>query len=129
LVQYWTRTFCASLLSGLLFAFAPIRLGQHGHLQLLYLYWAPLALLYLEKFLRGQSWSDLAIFAICYWWQVLCSVYLGWFITLVVITYVTLRAWLVGKELFSRIMLIKCVTFSALSVIILFSIHLPYYET
>ncbi len=85
LVHYWTRNFWASLLTGSLFAFAPIRLWQAGHFQLLNMYWAPLALIFLEQFLRSQRWHHLAGFAICYWWQVLCSVYLGWLITVAVL--------------------------------------------
>ena len=35
LVHYWTRNFWASILAGSFFAFAPSRLSQLGHLQLL----------------------------------------------------------------------------------------------
>jgi hypothetical protein len=35
LVYYWTRNFWASILAGTFFAFAPARLSQLGHLQLL----------------------------------------------------------------------------------------------
>src|SRR4030095_2347037 len=46
LIHYWTTNFWASLLTGCLFAFSPVRLGQLAHLHLLNLYWAPLALLW-----------------------------------------------------------------------------------
>lgn len=129
LIQYWTQEFWASLISGFLFAFAPIRFGQLGHLQLLNFYWVPLVFLFLEKFLRSRQWRDMLWFAIFYWLQVLCSVYLGWFTTIAVALYVLYHAFSIDKrDLLSRSMVPRYVTFAALSLLILLPLHLPYYE-
>lgn len=128
LVHYWTQNFWASLFSGFLFAFAPIRLGQLGHLQLLNLYWAPLVFLFLEKFLRSRWWRDMFWFAIFYWLQVLSSVYLGWFTTIAVALYVLYYAFFIDRELLRRSMVPRYTTFAALSLLIFVPLHFPYYE-
>lgn len=129
LIQYWTQEFWASLISGFLFAFAPIRFGQLGHLQLLNFYWVPLVFLFLEKFLRSRQWRDMLWFAIFYWFQVLCSVYLGWLTTIAVALYALSHAFSIDKRnLLSRSMVPRYVTFAALSLLILLPLHLPYYE-
>jgi hypothetical protein len=126
LVRHWTRHFWASLLAGTLFAFAPIRFGQISHLHLLNLYWAPLALLFCERFLRRKRWRDLAGFAVCYWLQVLCSVYLGWFTTIAIGLYLLYNV-LVDSALRSRWMLRRYAIFAAASLAVLLPFHLPYY--
>lgn len=128
LVHHWTRTFWAALLSGFLFAFAPTRFGQYTHLQLLNLYWAPLVLLFLERFLHSKTWKDLFGFAIFYWLQSLSSVYLGWFTTIAVVLYVLCYALFIDRELLSRRMISRYATFITLSLLILLPLHLPYYE-
>jgi hypothetical protein len=126
LVHYWTQHFWAALVAGFLFAFVPIRF--EAHLQLLNLYWAPLAFLWLEKFLRSKSWKDLALFSIFYWLQVLSSVYLGWFTTIAVALYVVYNMLYVDRQLISRAMFSRYATFTILSILILLPIHLPYYQ-
>jgi len=128
LVHYWTQSFWASLISGFLFAFGPIRIAQIAQLQLLNLYWAPLALLFLEKFLRSKRWRDLAGFTIFYWLQVLSSVYLGWFTTIAVALYLLYFILFIDRGLLSRSMIPQYATFITLSLLILLPIHLPYYE-
>jgi hypothetical protein len=126
LVRYWTRNFWASLLAGMLFAFAPIRFGQISHLHLLNLYWAPLALLFCERFLQSKRWRDLGGFAICYWLQVLCSVYLGWYTTIAIALYLLYNAF-VDRDLRSRWMLRRYAIFAGASLAVLLPLHLHYY--
>jgi hypothetical protein len=128
LVHYWTQRFWAALVAGFLFAFVPIRFEQFTHLQLLNLYWAPLAFLWLEKFLRSKGWKDLAVFSIFYWLQVLSSVYLGWFTTIALALYVLYNVLCVDHNLISRAMFSRYATFAILSILILFPIHLPYFQ-
>ena len=98
LVHHWTRSFWASLLAGCFFAFAPIRFTEIHHLQLNSVYWAPLVFLFLDRFLRNKYWADLTCFAVFYWLQVLCLVYLGWFITIAASMYLSCirRYFLIG---------------------------------
>ena len=55
LVRAWTGSLPAGLYAGLLFAFAPPRLAQHFHIQLLGAWWLPLTLLLLDRFLRSPK--------------------------------------------------------------------------
>src|SRR5262245_20415587 len=128
LVHYWTHNFWASLISGSLFAFAPIRFGQLGHLQLLNLYWAPLAFLFLERFLRSRRWWDLAGCVLFYWLQILSSVYLGWFTTIAVALYALYYMFFVDRELRSRSLIPQYAAFVASSLLLLLPIHLPYFR-
>jgi hypothetical protein len=127
MVHYWTEHFWASLLSGCLFAFAPIRFGEVGHLQLYNFYWAPLVLLFLDKFLRSKRWGDLGCFAVCYWLAVLSSVYLGWFTTITVGVYILYYMVRIDRGLLSRMMVLRYAVFIVASLIILIPFHLPYY--
>jgi hypothetical protein len=125
LVYYWTQQFWAALVAGLLFAFVPVRFEQFTHLQLLNLYWAPLALLWLEKFLRSKGWKDSAGFSSFYWLQVLSSVYLGWFITISVTLYICYNALCIDRGLINRIMFARYTTFLLFSTLIILPIHFP----
>jgi hypothetical protein len=127
LVHHWTENFWASLLSGCLFAFAPIRFAELSHLQLYNFYWAPLVLLFLDKFLRSKRWGDLGCFAVCYWLAVLSSVYLGWFTTITVGVYTLYYIVRIDRGLLSRMMVLRYAVFSVASLIVLIPFHLPYY--
>jgi hypothetical protein len=127
LVHHWTENFWASLLSGCLFAFAPIRFGEVGHLQLYNFYWAPLVMLFLDKFLRSKCWRDLGCFAVCYWLAVLSSVYLGWFTTITVGVYTLYNMVRIDRELLCRMMALRYAVFIVASLVILIPFHLPYY--
>jgi hypothetical protein len=128
LVHYWTRSFWASLLAGALFAFAPLRFTQYAHLHLLNLYWAPLALLFLDRFLRRQRWRDLIGLAVFYWMQVLCSVYLGWFTTIALALYWLCYIVFIDRNSLGRPVLVPYASFAALSLAVLLPFHLPYFE-
>jgi hypothetical protein len=128
LVYYWTQNFWAALISGVLFAFAPARFGQLYHVQLLNLYWTPIALLFLERFLRTRSWGNLLGFAICYWMQVLACVYLGWFATIAIVMYMLYHIIIINKDHHNRLIVIRSLIFVILSIITLLPLHFPYYE-
>jgi hypothetical protein len=127
LVYFWTQHFWAALVAGFLFAFAPIRLVHIGHVQLLNLYWAPLAFLYLERFLRKKTWRDLAGFSIFYWLQVLSSIYLGWITTIAVVIYMLFNVLCIEWTLLNRKMISRYVAFVAFSLLILLPPHFPYF--
>jgi hypothetical protein len=127
LVHHWTKDFWASLLSGCLFAFAPIRFAQINHMQLYNFYWAPLAFLFLDKFVYSKRWTDLTWFAVFYWLQVLCSVYLGWFTTIAAAAYILYCTVYVDRSLLSRTMVSRYALFIISSLLILLPFHMPYY--
>lgn len=65
----------ASLLAGLAFAFAPYRMGQLAHLQMLAYYGAPIALLGLHRYLRTRQRRWLGLFAGAWLLQALSNGY------------------------------------------------------
>jgi hypothetical protein len=128
LVYHWTGNFWAALLSGCLFAFAPVRFAEISHLQLNNFYWAPLVFLFLDRFVNYKRWADLTCFAVFYWLQVLCSVYLGWFITIAVGVYVLYWTICIDRGLLDRAMVTRYTAFIVSSLIILLPFYIPYYE-
>lgn len=127
LVHHWTENFWAALLSGCMFAFAPIRFAELGHLQLANFYWAPLVFLFLDRFVWSKRWGDLAWFAVFYWLQMLSSVYLGWMITIAVGVYVLYYMVRIDRGLLNRTMIPRYAAFIVGSLIVLLPFHLPYY--
>ena len=126
LAHYWTRAFWPSLVAGTLFGFAPFRFGQQGHLQILNLFWAPLALLFLDRFLRTRRWRSLAAFAGLYWLQVLSSVYLAHMLTLAVALYVGYYLVAVDRGLLRLSLCPKLLVFLGVSLVVLLPAHVPY---
>jgi len=127
LVHHWTENFWAALLSGCMFAFAPIRFAELGHLQLANFYWAPLVFLFLDRFVWSKRWGDLAWFAVFYWLQMLSSVYLGWMITIAVGVYVLYYMVRIDRGLLNRTMIPRYAAFIVGSLFVLLPFHLPYY--
>jgi hypothetical protein len=127
LVQHWTKNYWAALLSGCLYAFAPVRIAEISHLQLANFYWAPLVFLFLDRFVWSKRWWDLTWFAVFYWLQMLASVYLGWFITIAVGVYVSYHVLRVDRGLLSRVMVTRYAAFLVGGLIVLLPFHLPYY--
>jgi len=126
LSHHFTGKFWPSLVAGTLFGFAPFRFGQLSHLQLLNFFWAPCALLFLDRCLRTRRWRDLAAFAVFYWLQALSSVYLGYMITVAVAVYVGHYVFAVDRSLISGPMFSRFAVFLAGSIVVLGPAHLPY---
>jgi hypothetical protein len=128
LVYHWAENFWAALLSGCLFAFAPIRFAEISHLQLNSFYWTPLVFLFLDRFANHKRWIDLICFAMFYWLQVLCSVYLAWFITIALGIYILYWTLYIDRSLVSRAMVTRYTAFIVSSLVILLPFHVPYYK-
>ena len=98
----------ASLLAGLAFAFAPYRMGQLAHLQVLSYYWAPVTLVGLHRYLRTRDWRWLILFGGAWLMQALTNGYalfhlsvfvvlwLVWFARPVQIAVPIIGAWLIA---------------------------------
>ena len=127
LAHYWTRSFWPSLVAGVLYGFAPLRLSQIGHVQLLTFFWAPLVLLFLDRFLRERGWRDLAMFALFYWLQVLSAAYFAFMITTAVVLYAGYYV-LAGDRTIIRQpgMAARVLAFGGASLAVLLPAHLPY---
>lgn len=92
LVRHWTGSLPAGLVGGLVFAFAPWRLSQLAHVQLLGLYGLPLVLLFWDRALADGRASDLAALAGAFFLQCLCSYYLAYCTVIVIGVYATVTA-------------------------------------
>src|SRR6266545_1239808 len=123
---WWTRRWWPAIVAGALFGFAPLRLSQVGHLQLLTFFWAPWALVFLDRFLRGRRWRDLWAFAVFYWLQILSSFYFGMMMTVAVLAYVGYHAIVVDRGLVGRAMLTRLAAFGAASLVVLLPTHFAY---
>jgi hypothetical protein len=77
LVFELTRRHDAALIAGLAYGFAPYRMLQLAHIQVLSSYWTPVALLGLHKYVRTGRFRWAALFAIAWLFQALaCGYYL-----------------------------------------------------
>jgi hypothetical protein len=128
LAYQWTGAFWPSLAAGTLFGFAPFRFGQHGHLHLLCFFWAPLALVFQDQFLRTRRWRHLAGFAVFFWLQVLSSLSLAFMVTVAVVLYASYYVVFVDRTLLGIPLLTRAGAFVAASLILMVPLHLPYFE-
>jgi hypothetical protein len=79
-----TRRHDISLIAGIAYGFAPYRMSQLSHVQVLSAYWIPLALLGLHLFLRRGQWRWAVLFAVSWWLQSLANGYLLFFLSVLV---------------------------------------------
>jgi F5/8 type C domain len=79
-----TRRHDVSVVAGIAYGFAPYRMAQFAHVQVLSAYWIPLVLLGLHLFLRRPQWRWAALFAVAWLMQALaCGYYLFYLSVLV----------------------------------------------
>jgi hypothetical protein len=79
-----TRRHDLSIVAGIAYGFAPYRMAQLAHVQVLSAYWIPLALLGLHLFLRRPQWRWAVLFATAWLMQALsCGYYLFYLSVLV----------------------------------------------
>ena len=72
-----TRRHDLALIAGLAYGFAPYRMAQFAHIQVLSSYWMPFALVGLHKFIETPRWPWLVVFAVSWYFQALaCGYYL-----------------------------------------------------
>lgn len=71
-----------SAITAFIFAFGLSRMGQVGHQQLMPHFFAPMALLFLFRFIDNRKIYNLFLFEIFLYLQLLAGIYLGWFFIL-----------------------------------------------
>ena len=84
----------ASLVAGLAFAFAPIRFGHLGHLQILTTQYMPFVLLYLHRLAQRPLWRYALCLAFFWVLQILSCGYHGMYISLAVGLFILFFGWL-----------------------------------
>ena len=75
LCYHLTRRHDAGLIAGLAFGFAPYRMAQFAHVQVLSAYWIPLGLLGLHLFIKNPRWRWAILFAASWYLQALANGY------------------------------------------------------
>jgi len=78
----------AAALGAFLFTFGLPLMSQETHPQLYYRFGVPLAVLSLEKFRSCKQWHQLTLAAFWTTWQFYCSIYIGYFLILLMIAWV-----------------------------------------
>ena len=79
-----TRRHDVAVVAGLAYAFAPYRMAQLAHIQVLSSYWMPASLLGLHLFVERPRWGYVALFAVSWYLQALaCGYYLFYLSVLV----------------------------------------------
>jgi hypothetical protein len=87
LARHLTGSPWASAIAAFVYAFAPARLGQLGHMQLLSMQWLPLIVLFLLRFVSSPTWLNLVGLTGSVLMQCLCSLYLGYMAMIVAACY------------------------------------------
>jgi len=134
LVKDLTGSSWSGLAAGLIFSFNPYRWGQLVHLQLMPFFWAPLALLFANRFLNAQNFRDFWLALLFTWFQYYASVYLGTMLLTLLITLflVHLVIELRGRERIdyfrNKKILTHFSTGALVSGLVLLPIGIPYLE-
>jgi F5/8 type C domain len=95
LVLRLTGSAAGAFVAGLAYGFAPYRVFQLGHIQMLTVFWAPLALLGLHAYLSTSRRRWLVWYGVCWMLQVAANLYCLILFTMVVVLWVI---WFVGMR-------------------------------
>jgi len=79
LCREWTGSDHGAFAAGALFSFSPLRFSHFDHIQLYAFWWTPIALLGVDRFVRGGRWRSLALSVLALTCQAYASVYLAAF--------------------------------------------------
>lgn len=87
LAFYYTKKHIPAFLAGMIFGFAAYRIVSPGHFQNLHIFWMPLAILFLQKYLDAGKRKHLILFALAFSGQMLSSWYNGYFLGLLILFF------------------------------------------
>ncbi|MBN8923487.1 MAG: hypothetical protein J0I96_10425 [Rhodanobacter sp.] len=80
-----------SAIGAFVFTFALNVSAQHGHAQLAYRFCIPLAMLAAHRLLETRAPRQIALIVLWVTWQFYCSIYLGYFLALLLIAYAVMH--------------------------------------
>jgi len=86
LAYYWTNNIFISFISGFIFGFSPLRLGN-SQIQFMNIYWIPVFFIFFDKFLRHKKLKDIIVASVLYSIQALYSWYIAFMFTLCILCY------------------------------------------
>lgn len=130
-----SRNYLAAFVAGILFSFTPYRWAHAGHLQLLPFFWAPIALLFANRFMEKPYKRYFYLMLSAVWFQYYASIYLGTMLLtmLIVLFFVHIVFERKGKDRWiyfrSRPLFITIISGVVLSLAILMPLGLPYLST
>lgn len=128
LARHLTGHRAASLIAGLIFAFASYRFGRFGHLShlpLLTAQWIPLTLLFLHRSLEGGGrWRDVWAVGGFFTLQGLSGGYYTYYLALTVVFVLAMGLWLGGRPVWRLVPRLAVVGIGA--GLVLFPFVLPY---
>lgn len=93
LAWHLTRRVVAAALAGLIYAFAPFRFDHYMHLELLWAWWMPVALVALHRLLAGGSVRAGLGFGVLFALQTLSCLYYGIFFATALAVLIPLLIW------------------------------------
>lgn len=128
LALYVTGQRGAALVAAVGFAWSPYRMGHLSQLQLLAFGWLPLALLYLDRLLRGRgSWhKNGLLFALFFLWQALASFYAALFSAVACGVYIL--GWLAWRRRLPRSVLAGGALAAVVVALVIGPLSLPYFQ-
>ena len=109
----------AAAVAGLAYGFSPYRLSQISHVQMLWVFWTPLALLALHRYERGGRVRWVAAFAVMWIGQALSNTYFVIFFPILLALWV---AWFLTRGPLPRIAIVAaawgCATLALVPIIV-----------
>lgn len=88
LAWHFVQNRTASVIAGIIVAFAPYHLAQLDHAGLLAVMWLPLVILFLDRTLRNRRWQDGVLVGLFAFLQALSAGYYAYWTALVILLYV-----------------------------------------
>jgi hypothetical protein len=125
LVLYFTKNHFASFVAGLIFTFSPYRFGHLNHFKIHFIFYFPLIILFLDRYLRNRKLKDLICFVIFFVLQFLVSSYLAFYLVFLVGIYI-LGFYLIKKEMFHFPSFIKLILALMVAGLMIFPFIYPY---
>jgi hypothetical protein len=126
LARHITGRMAPALLAGFVYAFAPLRFSRLMHLQLLSTWWAPLAFLALDRWLREPRSSRIVGAVLAAWFQFPSSAYLGVMLVMLFVPYALRRGWPDRRRLLRPQPLRQAGLACVLGIVLFLPVAIPY---
>ena len=127
LSYYLTKDFLASLLAGVILIFCPAILNFTVHIQLLEIYWVPLAILSFLHFLETNKKKYLLLTLLFFLLQTYNSFLPGYFI-LFSLSIILLVKWIENKKIIKQILIPQNLFLLFGTLLLLLPIMIPYFQ-
>lgn len=127
LCYYLTKDFFAAILAGILVIFSPAVLSHYIHLQMLAIFWVPLAMLFFLMFIKNQRSKYLLLSLVCFLLQIYNSFLPAYFLVFFYCLMVFYQ-WFYQKKKTLLLFTKKNVSLVILTFLLTIPIVVPYYQ-